>query len=114
MNAIDDVDCIINGIFHGMVPILNRRCTKYHVTVSAYAMVPTTRCIAVLLLMPSTFEQLGEPSFGTIFSRDPNNWESSHQGMSAMSIQVSKDKKYSTRDFRSAMCGKLHLIFYIE
>ncbi|MFZ6689961.1 hypothetical protein ACO0K0_19665 [Undibacterium sp. SXout11W] len=43
--------------------------------------------------LSSTFEQLGEPSFGTIFSRDPNNWESSHQGMPAMPIQASKDKK---------------------
>jgi len=29
---------------------------------------------ALKIQLPSTFEQLGEPSFGTIFSRDPNNW----------------------------------------
>ncbi|MDR3482916.1 MAG: hypothetical protein P4L91_19635 [Burkholderiaceae bacterium] len=53
MNAIDDLDCIINGIFHGMVPTLNRRRSKYHVTVSADAMVSTTECIAARVLIPS-------------------------------------------------------------
>jgi len=53
MNAIDDVDCIINGIFHGMVPTLNRRYSKYHVTVSANAMVSTTGRIAALVLRAS-------------------------------------------------------------
>ncbi|MFZ6753520.1 hypothetical protein ACO0KY_09140 [Undibacterium sp. Dicai25W] len=48
---------------------------------------------ALKIQLPSTFEQLGEPSFGTIFSRDPNSRGSSHQSMPAMPIQASKDKK---------------------
>ena len=48
VSAIDDIDCIINGIFHGIRPTLNRRYSKYHVTVSANAMVSTTGCIAAL------------------------------------------------------------------
>jgi len=53
LNAIDDCLKVINGIFHGIGPTLNRKYSRYHVTVSAYAMVPTTECIAVLVLMPS-------------------------------------------------------------
>ena len=53
VSAIDDVDCIINGIFRGIGPMLNRRYSRYHVTVSANDMVSTTGCIAALVLMPS-------------------------------------------------------------
>jgi len=64
VSAIDDIDCIINGIFHGIRPTLNRRYSKYHVTVSANAMVLTTGCSAVL--MPSM------PAFGHNRSLDPS------------------------------------------
>lgn len=52
VDAIDNVACIVNGIFHGMAPTLNRRYGRYHVTVSADAMVSTTGCIAALVLIP--------------------------------------------------------------
>ncbi|KJV31982.1 hypothetical protein VI01_09320 [Pantoea sp. SM3] len=64
MSAIDDINYIINGIFHGIRPALNRRYSKYHVTVSANAMVSTTRCSAVLMR--------SMPAFGQNSSLDPN------------------------------------------
>ena len=48
VSAIDDIDYIINGIFHDIRPTLNRRYSKYHVTVLANAMVSTAGCIAAL------------------------------------------------------------------